>query len=420
VPGEVVVKIAHVEDRWHSHGADGEMTPTARYGKGRRWRVRYIDPDGCERNRSFDPKIDADRFRATTEADLARGAWIDPDASKTRLADYARDWLAGRSGEPATLDILRVRVKGHIIPALGDLRLGDIRPSRVQSFMSGLRTLDGRNTPLAASTARGVFTTLSAILSAAVDDEMIRSNPARKDSVKRPVLVQRKVVPWPGSRVKAVRAHLPERWQVFCDVGAGCGLRQGEILGLDVGLIDMLRHVVHVRQQLRIVSGRLVLAPPKHGIERDVPLGEPTALAIAAHLARFPAVELTLPWRVPDGKPRQVRLLLATAAGFAVRRDSFNHVWRQAIRASGLQVSDETGTHQLRHRYASMMLAGGVDIRALAQYMGHSDPAITLRTYIHLTGTAPDRARKAIETALAAEEDDEATPPASETGDGTS
>ena len=392
--------MGHIEDRWKRAG---------RKGIGRRWRVRYVGPDGRERSRSFDRKVDAEKFRATTEADLIRGAWADPASRKVLLGGYAREWLAGRTGEPSTLDVLRVRVERHILPALGDMRLADIRPSRVQAFITSLRTADGKDRPAADGTARGVFTTLSAILSAAVDDGIITSNPARKASVKAPRAPQRKVVPWTGVQVAAVRAGLPERWRVFCDIGAGLGLRQGEILGLDAGLIEMLPHVVHVRQQLRIVAGQLVLAPPKHQpgmtAERDVPLPDPVAQAIAAHLARFPARTVTLPWRTPDGPPRTARLLLATAAGAAVRRDSFNYTWRRAVRGAGMAVSRETGTHQLRHRYASMLLGGGIDVRTLGEYMGHSDPAITLRIYAHLLPTAGDRARKAIEIALAGDAD---------------
>ncbi len=108
-----------------------------------------------------------------------------------------------------------------------------------------------------------MFITLGAILTAAVDDEMIPSNPLRKKSVKAPRATPRKVAPWSGDLVSAIRDGLPERWRVFCDLGAGLGLRQGEALGLDVGLVEMLRHVVHVRQRLRIVEGCLVLAPTK-------------------------------------------------------------------------------------------------------------------------------------------------------------
>lgn len=44
----------------------------------------------------------------------------------------------------------------------------------------------------------------------------------------------------------------------------------------------------------------------------------------------------------------------------------------------------EHGSHMLRHMYASTLLADGVDIRTLPEYLGHGDPGFTLRTYTHL------------------------------------
>ena len=58
------------------------------------------------------------------------------------------------------------------------------------------------------------------------------------------------------------------------------------------------------------------------------------------------------------------------------------------------------GLHQLRHLYSSALLAGGVDIRALSEYLGHHDPAVTLRIYAHLMPSARGRALRAIEAAL--------------------
>ena len=56
--------------------------------------------------------------------------------------------------------------------------------------------------------------------------------------------------------------------------------------------------------------------------------------------------------------------------------------------------------HQLRHFYASALLAGGVDIRALTEYLGHHDPAVTLRIYAPLMPSAKGRALRAIDAAL--------------------
>lgn len=398
--------MASIDDRWYRR-VNGRLVPTARHGKGMRWRVRYLDPAGREHGKSFARKTDAEKYRDTTAADIVRGTWADPANRKILLADYAREWMASCGGEPTTVEQRRNRVELHIIPALGGLRLAEILPSKVASFVRGLRTVNGDRGPVAPSTARQIHSTLSEILSAAVEDGLITSNAARMKTARRglPALEERTVIPWTGPQVAAVRAGLPERWRVFCDLGAGLGLRQGEILGLDVGLIEMLPHVVHVRQQLRIVAGRLVLAPPKTPESvRDVPLPEPVAQAIAVHLALFPARMVTLPWRTPDGPARTVRLVLTTDKGEAIRRDIFNPAWRGAVRSAGMTPSRDTGTHQLRHRYASMLIARGIDVRTVAAYLGHRNPSITLGVYSHLMPAAGDRARKAIEDALSCDQ----------------
>ena len=147
--------MASIEDRWHygrkprrgEEICEHKKVPKPRHGRGDQYRVRYKDPSRRWRNASFARFDDAKAFKATTEADLIRGKWADPDAGRQLLRDYAREWLAGRHGEPSTLEALRSRVNKWILPELGSLRLADIKPSRVQSFISGL--------PLVAGTARG-------------------------------------------------------------------------------------------------------------------------------------------------------------------------------------------------------------------------------------------------------------------------
>ncbi|MEV5741980.1 tyrosine-type recombinase/integrase [Microbispora rosea] len=62
--------------------------------------------------------------------------------------------------------------------------------------------------------------------------------------------------------------------------------------------------------------------------------------------------------------------------------------------------SRREGLHQLRHYYASVMLAGGVSVKELAEYLGHADPGFTLRVYAHMMPGSHDRARKAIDDRL--------------------
>jgi integrase len=73
-------------------------------------------------------------------------------------------------------------------------------------------------------------------------------------------------------------------------------------------------------------------------------------------------------------------------------------------------------SRQLRHHYASLLLADGVDVRTLAEYLGHSDPGFTLRVYCHLLPSGADRARRAVEMAFADDENGPVTAQGKETG----
>ena len=378
--------MAHVEDRWKRAG---------RRGAGRRWRARYKDLDGRERSRSFDRKIDAERFLTEVEHSLLRGSYRDPDAGRVALRAYARDWLAARTCDPATRQIYEGHIERHILPKLGGERLDQLaaRPTKIQAFVAGL--------VMAPSTARQVLGTLSRIMAAAVDDELITRNPCAAASVRAPRSAPHKVQPWTGAQVAAVRAGLPARYQAMADAGSGLGIRQGEIFGLDVDNIDWLRSVVHVRLQVRLIGTRRVFAMPKGGRERTVPLPASVSVALAEHVRLHPAREVTLPWRVPDGPKRTARLLFVSTDGNALLRSSFNNIWRAAVESAGLTPGQRAGMHQLRHRYASVLLAGGVDIKALSEYLGHADAGFTLRVYSHLMPSAEGRARRAVEAALA-------------------
>jgi integrase len=168
--------------------------------------------------------------------------------------------------------------------------------------------------------------------------------------------------------------------------------------------VNFLKRTVRVRLQIRIVSGRLVFAPPKAGRERDVPLARPVAEALAEHLRKYPPRDVTLPWRELDGKLRTERLIFTNQRSGPVSRTAFNGtVWVPARKAAGIPALRVNGTHALRHYYASALLAGGVDIRALSEYLGHHDPGFTLRIYAHLLPSAEGRALRAIEDALNAQ-----------------
>ena len=393
--------MAHVEDRWYRavRSADGSTRRerTARHGTGLRWRARYLDPDGRERGRSFPTKMLAERFLTEVEHSKLSGTYRDPDAGRISLRKYAAGWVQGYHEDSTRGEQIRGQLNRHIMPGLGSILLSQLeqRPSMVQQFLTGL--------PMSAAGASQVAITLSTILNAAVDDGLITRNPCKAGSVRMPHQPKRKLVPWTGEQISALRSGLPSRWQAVVDCGAGLGLRQGEIFGLAVDAVNFLPRRVRVVRQVKPVGGRLWFALPKGSKERDVPLPGAVSLALAAHIEAHPPVKVTLPWNEPGnpkrhGQPVTAALLFSKQGG-PLHHSTFNTMaWTPARNAAGMPIG---GLHQLRHYYASVLLAGGVDLKALSEYLGHHDPAITLRIYAHLMPSAEGRALRAIEAAFA-------------------
>lgn len=338
--------MAHIEDRWEKT-IDGGRVRTDRYGRGRRWRARYLDPDGHERNKTFARKADAERFLAGITSDVLRGAYVDPDAGKVTFGEFARQWLEAQTFGESTREATELRLRLHAEPHLGKRELRNIKPSLIQAWLRGLQQ------ELAPTYVRAVFTNVSAVMNAAVDDGLIARNPSRARSVKPPKIDHRKIEPWPREQVEAVIAALPPRYRCLAVVAAGCGLRQGEALGLRVCDVDFLHQRLNVEQQVKIVRSKLTIGRPKGGRTReDNPISR-------AHFNRY--------------------------------------VWQPALAAAGVEPGRANGMHALRHFYSSVLIDASESIKAVAEYLGHADPGFTLRVYAHLFPSSEDRARQAID-----------------------
>lgn len=357
--------MAHIRDRGKSHQ--------------RRWQARYRDPAGREKSKTFARKSDAQRWLDEVTADLVTGRYVDPRAGRVTLEVFAQRWLDAQTFDESTRDAVASRLRVHILPVLGDVELRNLRPSTIQAW---LRSREES----APSYVRVMLANLSAILSAAVEDGVIASNPCASSSVKAPAIEKRRIVPWTADQVQAVVDAHPERYRAIPVVAAGLGLRQGETFGLGVDDVDFLRRKALVRKQVKILKGSPVLAPPKGRREREVPLPDVVSVAISERLRRYPA---------------RGGLVFTTREGGLLNRTYYNRrIWKPALQEAGVKPTRENGMHALRHHYASVLLDGGVSIRALADYLGHADPGFTLKTYAHLMPETEDRARAVVDASL--------------------
>jgi integrase len=396
--------MGHVQDRWYKTVNDPKTgkpirAKTELYGKGMRYKVRHVNPDGKEVSRSFPDrgKRQADEFLHKVENQKREGTYLDPNGAKIKFKEYAEQWLSGQSFKSTTRVSVPSRLNNQVYPFLGGIELGAVSPATIRNW---IRWMKDRGT--AQSYRHVCFVHVSSIFSAAVDDRKIAANPCQARSVTKPTPGQHKIVPWTDARLKAVRLALEPLVKVVVPLGAGTGLRQGEMFGLSPVDIDREAQVLHVVRQVQQTNNKLIFCLPKRDKVRDVPLSDATLAALDSYMEMFPPTLVTLPWEEEDGAPTTAELILTDESDRAWWRQRFNaKQWQPALGRAGVtNLTREDGTHALRHYYASALLEGGVSIKALSEYLGHADPGFTLRTYTHLMPASHDRTRRVIDSRI--------------------
>jgi integrase len=345
--------------------------PDGRY----EWRHRV---GGRHLKKTFARRADAVSHDAAVRADAARGVLVDL-GNKTTVAQFARAWSQSRVLRPESRRIHESWLRNHVEgTAIGGRPVVKVRPSEVQSWIKG------RSAVLGPVSLAKCVVMLRAVFSAAVADGVCARNPVQPGPrLALPPAERVKFVPLTVSQVRAWAAHAPGRVRAMIVTQAALGLRISELRGLRVPDVDFLRREVHIGSQLDPAGRRAPLKTARS--RRIVPLPAVAADALAAHLAEFGAGRDGLIFTGARGGPWAASRPLWTA-------------YHAAAVAAGLP--DGTSSHDLRHHYASVLLAAGESIHVVAERLGDT-PALVLDTYGHVMPDQEDRTRTAVDAAWA-------------------
>jgi integrase len=167
-------------------------------------------------------------------------------------------------------------------------------------------------------------------------------------------------------------------FRAFVAVCAFAGLRLGESAGLQPGDVDFLRRTLLVRRQIQgQVNSKTVAIDPKYESVRTVYLADALVKELAAYIEKHPRMGAES-WLFANG-------------AYVWNRNSASNQWRSIRKPVGME---EFTLHDLRHYYASGLIAAGCDVVTVRHALGHSSPTITLNIYSHLWPKAgPDSKR---------------------------
>lgn len=332
-----------------------EQLPSGRY------RGNYRTATGQIRRApgTFTHKAEALRKAGELEAGSRSLGWRDPQAAARSWSDWCDEWQQTRILAPSTARDERLAIKNHLRPQWGDTALIDITRHDIKAWAARLVS-DGR----AHATMKKLVAIFSASLSAAVDAEIITTNPAARLRLGTP---DNTIEHYLNSEEQAllIAAHADHPLsRALTAVLIDCGPRWGEATALRANDIDLERRTIRIRAAWS--EGEL-RPYTKSGRRRTVPLP-----LRAAHLLK-------------TVMPKRPSALIFSYDG---ENPIDISSWRQDHHKPAVTAAElpHTRIHDLRHTYASTLLQAGISLAEVGKLMGHVSVLTTSR-YAHLAST---------------------------------
>lgn len=351
-----------------------------------KYRGLYRDALGKRRSvGTFPHKAKAVRAAAAKEEAARRSMLRDPEAFRRPWRQWVDEhWWDSRTVEASTLKVDRGRLDRHLMPRWGDVPIGAITRHDVRAWLAQMER-DG----VGPTTRQRCAHLLSASLMAAVDAEIIDANPAARLKLPGSAKAQERYLT--REEFDALLEHLPTTAdRLIVQFATLTGMRPGEWAGIHWNRVDLERGTVRVVETFSELGGH-IKAYPKSRKARTVPLSDDLIEALTEERKR--RGDLTGGCGVPHavGECRS-SLVLTTHGGSVVRNSNWSPIWRAAVKAAGI---GHARPYDMRHTFASWLLAEGWSLAEVGVLMGHSSTQTT-QIYAHLAEASTDRFKAAM------------------------
>ncbi|MGN0970655.1 MAG: tyrosine-type recombinase/integrase [Aristaeellaceae bacterium] len=342
------------------------------------WEARITtgrDPGtGKQVQQSFSGKTQKEVREKMQAAAVAinKGTYTAP--SKLTVGQWMDIWSSEYLGnvKPRTITNYKSCIRNHIVPALSAVKLADLRPHTVQTFINGIEGLS-------AGSLRLVYKVLHMALEKAVALEYIPKNPASncvlpKDEKKdiKPLTDQQA-----SAMLAAAKGNIIENLVKLC---LFTGLRISEALGLTWDCVDLDKRTITVDKQLVSRDHRHngPFATPKNGLTRTITVAPSVVATLKDQLKRLAEMRL----KAGPAWHNEYNTVFATPAGDLLSQSTAANNFKTILKKAGI---DDVRFHDLRHTYAVNAIRAGDDIKTIQGNLGHATAAFTLDRYGHFT-----------------------------------
>ena len=346
------------------------MSVVRRVGKkGVRFAIRYYDLDGRQRWETVGPNRKEAETVLHQRLHEVRSGKYPVIARRTRMAfaAFVEEWESKHlvRVRASTAKRYRELLKHQLLPAFGDRLLSSITPAAVEAFVAEAAQ-PGR---LAPKTVNHALALLKQMLAAAADWGYLAASPLAK--VRKLRVPRRPLLIWTPAELRRFLLSAPNTWRPVFIVAVFTGLRPGEIQAMrwtEQNWPDFVANKIRVTTSYEARS-KVLGAPKTDRSVRDVDM-VPTVRAILE----------ALPSRASGG------WVFPRAGGAMVSRAMMRDAWERTIAAAQVR---PIRPYDLRHTFASLLIAAGKNPLYIARQLGHYSAGFTLDTYGHLMESVP-------------------------------
>ena len=288
---------------------------------------------------------------------------------------YSTRWLERQTKyAPSTLESYRRKLR-QVYPHIGHIRLDRLRPIALENLLAKLRKRTFRGNVIREETVQKYLTTVSAVLSDAKRNEIIRKNPARMvdlpDTKRRPQFVPTDAQ---ARNILDILANEDDPYKTYYALAIYSGCRRGELCALKWSDIT-----VNDSGGILTVSRSRSIVPRRNVVEGPTKNKKPHAIYLYDDMVDILRAYYHL--KKANGIPSSDYVFFTNDRGDPIHPDTFTKRLRRLYDENGFP--KEFHLHTLRHYFVTTLLHSGVDKQTVAELAGHGDTAFLERTYCH-------------------------------------